>query len=185
MIWFDLIWRPFSHDLIWFEFAKSLSIHFLIQNVDSCETNDTDEKSSLRAFDRCHICLLNHNFDLFMAWFWLHPKFWFEIGIKSWFDLNWFDLIWRKFSPQIMIWFDLTPYKKVRDLIWFEVKSFLCRFDLIWICPPLLGTWSNYYIRWRLLQHTSNCRALSSQNKCSPGQTPNPKWRRRSTTNVS
>ena len=28
--------------------------------------------------------------DLIMAWFCLRPKFWFEIGIKSWFDLTQF-----------------------------------------------------------------------------------------------
>ena len=128
-LWLDLSWRPFPM-MIWI--CKIIIHSFLIQNVDPGGTNGTDGTSSLRAFDRCHICLWNHNFDLIIAWFWSHPKFWFEIGIKSWFDLNWFDLIWRNFLPKIMIWFDLTPCKKVRDLIWFEMKSFLCRFDLIW-----------------------------------------------------
>ena len=127
--WFDLIWRPFSHDLIWFEFGKSLSIHFSIQNVASGKTNGTDGKSSLRAFDRCHICLWNLNFDLCMAWFWLDPKFWFENGIKSWFDLIWFGGV---FSPKIMIWFDLAPRKKVRDLIWFDLTWNRFCVDLIW-----------------------------------------------------
>ena len=107
LIWFDaffnsrdLIWRPFLNhviwfdltaffnDLSWFEFAKSSSIHFVIEIVDSCETNDTEWTSSLRAFDQCHICLWNLCFDPFIV-FLVTPELliWNRNPITIGFDL--------------------------------------------------------------------------------------------------
>ena len=56
------------------------------------------------------------------------PEIWFEIGIKSGFDLR---PIFR-----LMIWFDNSHKHPWFDLGW----SRFC-VDLIWICPPL--DWTN------------------------------------------
>ena len=106
--WFDLIWRPFF--IIWFHL--NFQNHFQNPIIESGEMNDTDGESSLRVFDRCHTCLWNLNLTLFVAWFWLRPKFRFQIQIKSWFDI-WFD---PDFVPHDLIWFDVS--QNFHDLIW-------------------------------------------------------------------
>ena len=135
MIWFDLTTFCAWFDLNLWNHYRSI---FPIQNVVLGRTNGTDGKTSLRAFDRCHICLWNLNFDMIMAWFWVHSKLWFENGIKSWFDL-----IWRRCFAQNhdLIWFGTSQKSAWFDLIWYQIVFVLIWFDLIWICPPLTYTY--------------------------------------------
>ena len=157
--WFDLIWHIFwLRDLIWFDaFFKSRDLiwfgHLFPMiwfdlNLQNHYRSIFWSKTWIQAKPMAPMERARWELSIgaifvyetsFLTWLWLDFGYAQNSDLKSEsnHDLIWFDAV---FLPKIMIWFDLTPCKKVRDLIWFEMKSFLCRFDLIWICPPLASS---------------------------------------------
>ena len=150
LIWFDDFLK--SRDLLWFD---DLFHTIWFEVIWICEITIDPIFDSKRGFRRNQWHQWQELAESFRSvpYLSMKPQFWPDYGlilvapeiliwnqnqIMIWFDAN--------FLPKIMIWFDLTPCKNVRDLIWFHLRWSRFCVDLIWF--EFAHPWSQIKHKW-------------------------------------